>query len=630
MSYKRNMSNYSGEWKSEIVDPDNAYYDSISSGDEIKMYRRSDDLLLYGGYVETVNRKKDNKYIMNITGGDYTTKLNNKIVNAETYENRELSVMVRDMMHNYICSSVMVDNCDIITGWAAANDFSGLARDTTNERIGDACLQVDCTYSTGNGTLTKTITDGKNLSNSDWIVCYLFVPNISNVGSSITLNFGQDSSNYYTVTRPKSALSTGWNYVIFEVSNKATGAGSPSLANVDWYQVKIDIASGTSAVNFRLDEVRVVSNDAAEYTVSGVQTTAIIQNKIVIKNISVFKAVQDIANVRENTYNFFVDENKDLRWGQFGSADSEARLSRGQNIFRDEFFDDDTRLTNAIWFYGGRSEYGWRDDKSGTAGTDYVLTYSPVAINLVTINGEKMVGYKSGQTSGVYDYDVDFESKTVEFQRAVPVTSSIAIEYNYSVPIIVYAEDTASIVAYGRREKKIENKEITNKVDASSITQDYIQKYKAPITNGTVECPLESGIAIDIGETVQVTDSRFFSGVQTLTCHSMEHKLIDRLPRSVIYLTGLTKKVEEYLAELYNRINAIEEEQKGTSEITSRLVPIAEDLAVSESTKKLTVKQRTSGAQGWPFFIPPLFSTPIMLSGGGSGPWTVVTLSLSD
>ena len=188
---------------------------------------------MFGGFLENVKRDKDNKYILDIDGGDYTTKFNNIIVLAEVYNGREYSVIIRDLVHKYAMFTNIIDNCDSVTGWSATNGTLTLETGTdTNgyliSRLGEACLKVIPTDTTID--ISKTMDFGYDYLNTDYIGIYLFIEDVSKF-NSINLKIGQDNSNYYLISNTINELENGWNYVEFDLST-ATSVGTPSLSGI--------------------------------------------------------------------------------------------------------------------------------------------------------------------------------------------------------------------------------------------------------------------------------------------------------------------------------------------------------------------------------------------------------------
>jgi len=627
LTTEKKLTQLSGSFSMVVSDPDNTLYDTISSGDEIEVYRTSDNLKLFGGYLEKPKRSAKKKFELKISGGDYTTKLNQIMIRAQIYNDREYSVIVRDVMNNYVMNTDLIDNMNATTNWTAGGDFSGLTADTTDDadghpwaRLGDACLKVDCTYNTGSATLTKTMTSSLDLASTDYICLYIYIADTTDLGTNIKLHLGQDSNNYYTITKATSTLSNGWNYVEFDMANRTTGAGYPSLTAIDYYQLEFDIGTNASSINLRFDDLRRTPHTSADITVSGVAITTYYTD-IVFKNITVFEAIKKVAEIRPTKYDFYIDVDKVLNFAIMGTTDSGIDLERGVNIIFDDFWDDDSNLCNFVTVYAGRQMFDYEESFNGNGSTTtFTLTYEPVS-TYVTVDGVKQLGYQPDMKE-TFDYRVDQENKQVIFEAASTPgvgTNNVVIRYKYSVPIVVQKDDPISIANYGKRENKIENPHLKTRDDAIAVASDYIEKWKNPIVNGKVVCKIQP--TIDVGETVDITDSRFFSSTQTMTVVAVKHNLVGSALRTELTLTKLTKDIESYLNELFERLNALEEKEKGESELIARLVSFLDDLELTDDpSSNLVIQSRTRNSNSWCFADNSacLFSKPIQFLGGPS------------
>lgn len=622
---EKKLTKQSGNFDLLVSDPTNTLYDTISSGDEVEAYRTSDDLKLFGGYIEKIERDKKRKFELEAKGGDYTTKLNQIMVRAQIYNGREFSVIVRDLMNNYVMNTDLIDDCDATTNWVATGDWSGLAADTTDDadgypwsRLGSACLKVDCTYSGGTGTLTKTMSSTLDYAATDYICLYVYIADTTDLGTNIRLHLGQDSSNYYTITIASSTLSNGWNYIEFDMVNKTTGAGYPSLSSIDWYQLDFDIDSGASGINLRFDDLRRTPHTPADFTVSNVAITIYYTN-IQFKNMTVFESTKKVAEIRPTKYDFYVDVNKILNFAIMGTTDSGVDLIRGTNIITDDFWDDDSNLVNFVTVYGGRQMFTFEEKFNGDGSTStFPLTYRPID-TYIEVDGTEQLGYQEGMKD-TFDYEADRENKDVIFQAgSIPGggTDNVVVRYTYSVPIIVQKGDPTSIANYSQRDGKIENPHITTRADAIVIASDYIEKWKDPIVNGKITCTIQP--TIDVGETVDITDSKFFSATQVMTVVALKHILIGRRLRTEVTLTERTKEIEAYLNEIFERLNALEEKEKGESELIARLVPFLDDIGLlDDPPNNLAAQTRNINTNAWCFSDRDscAFSKPIQFLGG--------------
>ena len=579
---EKNLTQYSGKFNLTVSDPVNALYDTVTSGDEVIARRRSDDFKVFGGYCEKIERNKDQRYVLDIQGGDYTTKLNDILVLAQIYNGREHSVIIRDLMNKYVIDANIIDNCDVINTWNATGATLSLETgvDTNNyliSRLGDGCLKL---VPTGTSiTLNKTVSSAKTINATDYITMYYYIEDATKL-SSVGLNLGQDSSNYYVISAPNQTIVNGWNYIEFDVSTKITGAGSPTLADVDYYRINTTLTDTSNIIY--VDDIRQTANTDETFTLSKVQTTEYYAG-IKFKNVSVFDSLKKICDLRPDLDDFYIDINRILNYGEFGELSSGETLQRGANVLKSEFWDDDTKLVNKVTVYGAKQEFNYSDTFDGDATTkEFTLIYEPIT-QTVTVGGIELEGYVLGMSPSEYDYQVDKENKIIKFNNA-PASGSdnVVISYTYGVPIIVQRQDDVSIANYRLRETKIENEFLLKKDDVTTVAQEFVDAWKNPILNAKYSIRINPNI--DIGETVEVIDEKYFgdSVARTFGVVSLKHTLIGRRSGTAVSLTQITRSVEMYLQDIFNRLNALEEADKGDRDVLARLLSFSENLNLTD------------------------------------------------
>lgn len=591
LTVEKNVSQYSGKFALSVSDPTNVYYNEFTSGDEIEVIEAATVTKVFGGYVETIQRDKDNKYILNIGGGDYTTKLNNIIILAEVYNGREYSVIVRDSMNKYVMNTNIIDDAEATTGWSATNGT--LTLETGNDtngylfsRLGLGCLKLVPTSTTG--TLSKTMSFGYTYLNTDYICMYFYIADASKL-NSLSLNLGQDSSNYYTIASPKSAIVNGWNYLEFDLSTKTTGAGTPSLNTIDYFKLNFNLDDTTNVMY--IDDLIKTPHGAADFTLTNVSITPYYTD-IKLKNVTVFDALRKIKDIRPNSYDFYVDINKILNFGYFGEIDSGEVLTRGVNVLKSEFWDDDNKLCNKVTVYGGRQKFNWSETFSGNGSqTEFELLYTPFTQD-VYVSSVLKKGYVQGMSPTDYDYRIDTENRKVIFNTApASASNNVKIDYTYGVPIIVQKQDDISISNYGLREQKIENEYLLKKEDAQTVAIEYIDTWKNPILNAKYSIRINP--LIDIGERVGVVDERYFGdNVQRdFGVVSLKHTFIGGKMSTELNLTQITKSVEMYLQEIFTRLTALEEAEKSDSDVLRRLLSFGDShILLDDPTNNLVIK----------------------------------------
>ena len=156
---------------------------------------------------------------------------------------------------------VTLFNLDTIAEWAASDDASGLAVDSTFKYSGAGSMSFDITDSAGVATLTAT---GLNLDLQDLFDKYGFIKMQSwmtdNDIDDISLKLQSSSGNYYTITITLADDGTAfiqddWQKLGFDTQN-AVATGTPDLTAITQISIEYTLgASFTSATDFRLDSI---------------------------------------------------------------------------------------------------------------------------------------------------------------------------------------------------------------------------------------------------------------------------------------------------------------------------------------------------------------------------------------
>ena len=165
-----------------------------------------------------------------------------------------------------ISGTLLVDSCDVTTGWTDSADMTVSVNTTTfKEGIASLDLTKDGTGS-ANASTDKTTTSrdltSKELSLWLYIIDATMLSKLA-VTACVTIRFGSDSSNYYQWTKDRSFFSVGWNLIDGLTSATATVTGSPAIAACDYTFVQITAgAAGTVWVagDMAMDDIKVVGS----------------------------------------------------------------------------------------------------------------------------------------------------------------------------------------------------------------------------------------------------------------------------------------------------------------------------------------------------------------------------------
>lgn len=151
---------------------------------------------------------------------------------------------------------VNIDPMSVTTGWAAAGNASGLVADSTVFYQSPASLRCNLASTGTQGTLTKTLTTGLNLTSYQGVgVGFLaaYFPNADLI-TSVELRLGSDSANYYSVTATAAFLgafvSNQFQLIDFDLAD-ATQVGTPVITAIDYVQILTNYTTGTQLNNVR-------------------------------------------------------------------------------------------------------------------------------------------------------------------------------------------------------------------------------------------------------------------------------------------------------------------------------------------------------------------------------------------
>lgn len=148
--------------------------------------------------------------------------------------------------------------CESITAngtWAVSGDGSGLRVDNYRYKEGSASLAFDCAGTSvilTNSDITAIDLSGYELKGK--LFCWVYFPD--SVPSSITLNWGSDSANYFskaaTVCQNGLPFSSGWNLVGFDWET-ATETGTVVTTAIDYLVLSLTFATSVTATAMKMD-----------------------------------------------------------------------------------------------------------------------------------------------------------------------------------------------------------------------------------------------------------------------------------------------------------------------------------------------------------------------------------------
>ncbi len=167
--------------------------------------------------------------------------------------------------HQIETKSVVLDNCQTIGNWMAANDAYNLTVDTTEYKEGSGSFKFDVNVllsgTANSASLINGLWDAGDLSKYEIdgsILLWIYIAD-STFTTSVSLVWGSDSSNFWTVavTTPlnKTTFEDGWNRVKFDWAT-ATKTLSPDASSVSYIYISLNYsASQTDMTGVRIDNI---------------------------------------------------------------------------------------------------------------------------------------------------------------------------------------------------------------------------------------------------------------------------------------------------------------------------------------------------------------------------------------
>jgi hypothetical protein len=164
-----------------------------------------------------------------------------------------------------------------------------------------------------------------------------------------------------------------------------------------------------------------------------------------------------------------------------------------------------------------------------------------------------------GATS-THDVEVDKKRATVTCTSFTPAnsTNNLLVEYSYFAPIPVRLKDSASITAYGEREKTITFTDVDSLQDAWKRGENILSKYSEPFKSAKLKVLWTNSLSVRVGQQILVSDEVSVPNVvQYLTIY----KVTDYWPEAIVELEVGDKQftIEEYQANILERVKRLEQ-----------------------------------------------------------------------
>ena len=226
----------------------------------------------------------------------------------------------------------------------------------------------------------------------------------------------------------------------------------------------------------------IVKDIIAKYT-DDITTTNVVDgldvDRIVFNHTPVFDAIRQLAEFTD--FMFYIDNSKDLHFKEKSATKSGYTFgSGGTPLVKASFKEKRDGIYNEVWVYGDRYLDGYKETFTGDGtGSVFTLLYSPhntsITVDSATVQpgGIYQMSYSAGSQ---FNYLVNYNDKKIIFTSGTDAGdnipgngSSIVVDYMRDLPIVKYGDNDASIDAYGKRIKVIQDKSIKDPLTAETI-----------------------------------------------------------------------------------------------------------------------------------------------------------------
>jgi len=238
-------------------------------------------------------------------------------------------------------------------------------------------------------------------------------------------------------------------------------------------------------------------------------------NSVTFKRLPVSQCLQILAE--QVNYNWYVDYDKNIHFFAKNSEIAPYHLTdtNGSYVFSSlQITDDLSQMRNRVFIRGGEIEGNSATENykgNGTTKT-FPLGHKFSSKPTVTVGGSaKTVGAEFLDQSG-YDCYWNYNEKYIRFDSAPADASAVAIDGLPLIPIIVQAQDDASIADYGVHEFAKTNMNLKTRDEARQYAAAELEAYGNKLQEAifeTYESGLRSGQAINIQSDIRDINEYF-------------------------------------------------------------------------------------------------------------------------
>lgn len=347
-----------------------------------------------------------------------------------------------------------------------------------------------------------------------------------------------------------------------------------------------------------------IDNYTTGLTYTGVEVTLTTPDYIQFKNITVWAAFQRLAKLSNSVFYF---NGVDLQW-HAKSKTSSGLTFDNTNTVKAKFKSTRNEIINQCWVYGDaqftKRQNAFETAGPGDTGSVFTLDYKPHNTEVLVSDTTQKGGIWEMVTTPVsgVDYLMDYDLKKIIFLSGTALGDNIPpsgtgntviINYDIKSPIIKFADDAASIAAYGEKGKTIIDNTIQDPQIAADLVLKEVENNKDPKTEGD----------INLNGVIDVTPS------QTCVCNfpyqNVNNEVLDIVevnydltPDKMFYDEILRVKVNKRVRNIVDTINqmsldlkALQAKELDPSDVLTRL-------KLATGSQGLKVKEWSIGTRG--------------------------------
>ncbi len=199
-------------------------------------------------------------------------------------------------------------------------------------------------------------------------------------------------------------------------------------------------------------------------------------------------------------------------------------------------------------------------------------------------------GVIKGAGGGIYELDT--VAKTITFTAFVPAnsTNNILAEVSYYAPIPIHMDNIPSKKIYGTYAKTITLTDVINLPDAWNRANIIIEKYRVPFISAKIKVKWENDLDLIVGQAIHIVDGINEPNIdQNFTIY----KITDLYPQNLVEIEVGDRQftIEEYQANIIERVKRLEEGLIGSTDDFSEIVQTEIDFAVTLSSTNVLIQE---------------------------------------